>query len=74
MANYIEYKGFKIEPCLAGFSAWGKSPFYPIDTLYVTTKSMTACKNYIRDWCKAAKVRKWCTMFADRIVKDGITW
>lgn len=74
MENFITYKGFKIEPCLAGFSVWGKSPFYPIDTLFVTSKSLNVCKKYIRDWLKAAKVKKWTTMFNDRIAKDVIVW
>ena len=74
MADFISYKGFKIEPCEAGFSAWGKSPFYPIDTLFVTTKSMAKCKEYIRNWLKAAKVKKWTTMFPDFIAKETITW
>ena len=37
--EFINYKGFKIETVPAGYSAWGKSPFYPIDTLYYHSKS-----------------------------------
>ena len=74
MANFIEYKGFKIEPCVAGFSAWGKSPFYPIDTLYYHSKSLAEVKRHINDWLKAAKVKKWTTMFPDFIAKETITW
>ena len=36
----INYKGFKIETAHAGYSAWGKSPFYPILHL---TKSVIEC-------------------------------
>lgn len=74
MANFIEYKGFKIEPCEAGFSVWGKSPFYPIDSRFVTSKSIRACKIYINDWLKTWKLKNWCTMFHDFIAKETITW
>lgn len=74
MADFINYKGFKIEPCKAGFSVWGKSPFYPIDTLYTTTKSLNKCKEYIRNWLKAWKIKKWSTLYPDRITKDTITY
>ena len=74
MADFITYKGFKIELCPAGFSAWGKSPFYPIDTLYFHSKSLTAVKRHINDWLKAAKVKKWRTMFPDFIAKETISW
>lgn len=74
MENFITYKGFKIEPCPAGYSAWGKSPFYPIDTRYVTCKSLAAVKRYLNDWLKAANAKRWETMFPDRIAKETLSW
>ena len=72
--NFIEYKGFKIETCAAGYSVWGKSPFYPIDTLFVSAKSLSKCKKFINDWLKAWKIKKWKTMYPDFISKDTIVW
>ena len=72
--DFITYKGFKIETVPAGYSAWGKSPFYPIDTLYYHSKSLSQVKRLINDWLKVAKIKKWQTMFPDRIAKDGINW
>ena len=72
--DFITYKGFKIETVPAGYSAWGKSPFYPIDTLYYHSKSLSQVKQLINDWLKVAKIKKWQTMFPDRIAKDGINW
>ena len=74
MANIITYKGFKIEPCLAGYSAWGKSPFYPIDTRFYTCKTLAELKRYLNSWLTINKVKKWCTMFPDFIAKDTISW
>ena len=72
--NFITYKGFKIEVYPAGYSAWGKSPFYPIDTMYWHSKSLAKVKQHINDWLKAAKVKKWKTLYEDCICKDGIVW
>ena len=74
MANFITYKGFKIETVPAGYSAWGKSPFYPIDTLYYHSKSLAEVKRLINNWLKAAKVKKWRTVYEDCICKNGIVW
>ena len=68
------YKGFKIETVPAGYSAWGKSPFYPIDTLYYHSKSLAKVKRCINDWLKANKIKKWKTMFPDFIAKETIYW
>lgn len=72
--EFITYKGFKIEACPAGYSAWGKSPFYPIDTLYWHSKSLAKVKRCINDWLKVANVKKWRTVFDDCITKDVIVW
>lgn len=72
--NYITYKGFKIEVCPAGYSAWGKSVFYPIDTLYWHSKHLAKVKRCINDWLKVAKVKKWRTLYDDCITKDYLVW
>ena len=74
MENFISYKGFKIEPCAAGYSAWGKSPFYPIDTMFASSKSLAALKRYLNDWLTINKLKKWRTMFPDYIAKEAIVW
>jgi hypothetical protein len=74
MADFITYKGFKIEKHPAGYSAWGKSLFYPIDSMYYYSKSLAKVKRCINDWLKAVKVKKWRTVYEDCICKDGIVW
>lgn len=72
--DFIEYKGWKIQPCLAGFSLWGKSPYYPIDTCWVTTKKLNECKKWARTYCETLKVKKWRTVFDHCITKDVIRY
>lgn len=72
--EFINYKGFKIEVVPSGYSAWGKSPFYPIDTLFYNSKSLSEVKRLINNWLKTAKVKKWKTMYENCICKDGIVW
>ena len=67
--NYITYKGFKIEVCPAGYSAWGASLFDPIDTVFIRSASLAACKKYLDAWLKNTKVKKWHTIFDARITK-----
>ena len=72
--NFISYKGWKIEPVRAGFSLWGKSPYYPIDTLWVTTKTLSECKRWADRYLRTFKVKKWPTLFPDFIAKETLTW
>jgi len=75
MEKIINYKGFKIEACASCFySAWGKSPFYPVDTMYYSSKSLAKVKRCINDWLKVNKLKKWRTMFADFIAKETLVW
>lgn len=72
--EFITYKGFKIEKHPAGYSAWGKSLFYPIDSMYYYSKSLAKVKRCINDWLKVNKIKKWKTMFPDFIAKETISW
>jgi hypothetical protein len=74
MEKFITYKGFKIVSCPSGYSAWGKSPFNPIDTVYYSSKSLAKVKRCINDWLKVNKLKKWRTTFPDFIAKDTIVW
>jgi hypothetical protein len=75
MADFIKYKGFKIEKCQSGYySAWGKSVFYPIDNMYFSSKSLADVKKHINDWLNVNKIKNWCTMFPDFIAKDSLVW
>jgi len=74
MADFITYKGFKIEVWPSGFSVWGKSPFYPIDTMFCNSKSLAKVKRYINDWLKANNLKRWRTTFPDFIAKESLTW
>lgn len=71
--EFITYKGFKIEKHPAGYSAWGKSLFYPIDSMYYYSKSLAKVKRCINDWLKVNKIKKWKTMFPDFIAKETIS-
>ena len=72
--EFINYKGFKIEKHPAGYSAWGKSLFYPIDSMYYYSESLAKVKRCINDWLKVNKIKKWRTMFPDFIAKETISW
>lgn len=72
--EFITYKGFKIEKHPAGYSAWGKSLFYPIDSMYYYSKSLAKVKRCINDWLNVNKIKKWKTMFPDFIAKETISW
>ena len=69
MANFIEYKGFKIEPIESGFSLWGASLFEPLDISYAYAKKLDEIKRAARHFLKSHKLTSWPVLFSDRIVK-----
>lgn len=75
MADFINYKGFKIERCSSGaYTAWGKSVFYPIDNIYYHSKSLAEVKKHINAWLKINGIKKCFTLFPDRIEKDVFSY
>ena len=68
MANFTNYKGFKIESGTNGCRLWGKKFFEPLDTVYANG-SLKDCKKMANTFLRLYNLKTWPVLFPDVITK-----
>ena len=68
MANFITYKGFKIESCNNRFFLWGKKLFEPLDMIY-SNGTLKECKSMANTYLSLYNLKAWPVLFPDKITK-----